>query len=166
MFLGPSESASSHQELFRTVDKRHRIFQKKQTLPPPVVGFPLADISRTKEPREQPPEAEDQKLKQLERIILQRYRPACVAVQENGDAVYFSGRIGRYLEPATGSPNSNVINMAREGLRVPLRTALHKAVTTRERVLQKEIKSRRTVASAMSISRWSRSLSSRLRTST
>lgn len=139
LFLGPSESASSHRELFRTVDKKHRIFQRRQTLPKPVIAFPLADISRSKPSRGNPPEAEEQKLKQLERIILQRYRPACVTVQENGDAVYFSGRIGRYLEPATGSPDSNVINMAREGLRVPLRTALHKAVTTHERVVQRQI---------------------------
>ena len=139
LFLGPSETASSHRELFRTVDKKHRIFQRKQTVARPALAFPLADISRPKQPGGSPPEAEEQKLKQLERIILQRYRPACVTVQENGDAVYFSGRIGRYLEPATGSPDSNVINMAREGLRVPLRTALHKAVTTRERVVHNQI---------------------------
>jgi two-component system, chemotaxis family, CheB/CheR fusion protein len=139
LFLGPSETVSSHRELFRTVDKKHRIFQRKQTVARPALAFPLTDISRPKPSGGSPPEAEEQKLKQLERIILQRYRPACVTVQENGDALYFSGRIGRYLEPATGSPDSNVINMAREGLRVPLRTALHKAVTTRERVVQKQI---------------------------
>ncbi|MGH9692997.1 MAG: PAS domain-containing protein, partial [Bryobacteraceae bacterium] len=75
----------------------------------------------------------------MEHIILQRYRPACVAVQENGDAVYFSGRINRYLEQPTGSPETNVVNMAREGLRIPLRTALHHAVTTHKRAVQNGI---------------------------
>jgi len=68
---------------------------------------------------------------------LQRYRPACVAVKESGEAVYYSGRLGSYLEVPTGGPDTNVVNMAREGLRVPLRSALHRAVTTRERVIQK-----------------------------
>lgn len=134
LFLGPSESASSHRELFETLDKKHRIFQPKETLPRPVIAFPLGDVMRPAHPGGQGLPAEDQNLpRQLERIILQRYRPACVTVRENGDAVYFSGRTSRYLEQPTGSPDANVINMAREGLRIPLRTALHKAVKARER---------------------------------
>lgn len=70
---------------------------------------------------------------------MKRYRPSCVATKENGDAVFFSGGIGRYLEPAIGTPDANVINMAREGLRIPLRTALYTASTTHERVVQQQI---------------------------
>ena len=145
LFLGPSESAASHKELFGTLDKKHRIFERKETLPRPAVTFPLAESSRPNLPgatsRRNPPEpAEERELpKRLERIILQRYRPACVTVKENGDAVYFSGRLGRYLDHPTGSPDVNLVNMAREGLRIPLRTALHKAVTSRERVVQRQI---------------------------
>jgi two-component system, chemotaxis family, CheB/CheR fusion protein len=141
LFLGPSESAASHKELFGTVDKKHRIFERKETLPRPVVTFPLADVSRPKQPGARPlPEAEERDLsKRLERIILQRYRPACVTVKENGDAVYFSGRLDDYLEQPTGSPDVNVVNMAREGLRIPLRAALHRAATARARVVQKQI---------------------------
>ena len=141
LFLGPSESAASHKELFGTVDKKHRIFERKETLPRPAVTFPLAEISRPKQPGARPlPEAEEREFpKRLERIILQRYRPACVTVKENGEAVYFSGRLNDYLEQPTGSPDVNVVNMAREGLRIPLRTALHRAATRRERVVQKQI---------------------------
>jgi len=57
-------------------------------------------------------------------MILQRFGPACVTVKENGDAVYFSGRISRYLEQPAGSPETNVVHMAREGLGTPIRTAL------------------------------------------
>jgi two-component system, chemotaxis family, CheB/CheR fusion protein len=145
LFLGPSESAASQRELFGTLDKKHRIFERKETLPRPAVAFPLTEISRPNQPavpsgRKPPEAAEERDLpKRLERIILQRYRPACVTVKENGDAVYFSGRLGRYLDYPTGSPDVNLVNMAREGLRIPLRTALHKAATTRERVVQKQI---------------------------
>jgi two-component system CheB/CheR fusion protein len=138
LFLGPSESVASHRELFGTVDKKHRIFQRKESLPRPVVAFPLADISRPKQTGESSFETEERDLsKRLERIILQRYRPACVTVKENGQAVYFSGRLSRYLEHPTGNPDNNVVNMACEGLRIPLRTALHKATTGRERVVQR-----------------------------
>jgi two-component system CheB/CheR fusion protein len=141
LFLGPSENATGHLGLFRALDKKHRIFQKvKESLPRPVVRFPLADSSRAKQPEENQPEPEERNLpKQLERIILQRYRPACITVQENGDAVYFSGRTSRYVEQPTGSPESNVVNMVKEGLRIPLRTALHHAATTHERAIQKDV---------------------------
>jgi two-component system, chemotaxis family, CheB/CheR fusion protein len=137
LFLGPSESVSSRKELFQTLDKKHRIFKRKEMVPRPVVELPSPrDVSRPSLPGGLQAEAEPNISKQLERIILQRYRPACVTVKENGDAVFFSGGMGRYLEPALGTPSVNVIIMAREGLRIPLRTALYKAVTTRERVVQ------------------------------
>ena len=145
LFLGPSESAASHRELFGTLDKKQRIFERKETLPRPAVAFPLSDISRPNRlgvtSGGKPPEpGEERDLpKRLERIILQRYRPACVTVKENGDVVYFSGRLDRYLEHPTGSPDVNLVNLAREGLRIPLRMSLHKAVTARERVVQKQI---------------------------
>lgn len=140
LFLGPSESASSHHALFGAIDKKHRVFQRKESLPRQAVKFPLAEISRPKRSGDNQPEAEDRDLpKQMERVILKRHGPACVIVKENGDAVYFSGRISRYLEQPTGSPDANVVNMAREGIRIPLRTALHRAVTAHERAVQKQV---------------------------
>jgi CheR methyltransferase, SAM binding domain len=100
--LGPSESASSHGEMFETIDKKQRLFQRKEVLPRPVISFPLAEVHRSAPAGGKRYEVEEPNIpKQLERIILQRYRPACVTVKENGDAVYFSGRISRYLEQPT-----------------------------------------------------------------
>jgi two-component system, chemotaxis family, CheB/CheR fusion protein len=140
LFLGPSEGVSNDRDLFGTIDKKHRIFHKKEMLPRSVITFPLADIGAPRRAvGKQPVPEEPAVSRQLERIILQRYRPACVTVRESGEAVYFSGGIGSYLQPATGSPDNNVINMAREGLRIPLRTALHMAVTSGERVIQQKV---------------------------
>ena len=120
-----------HGGLFRPVDKKHRIFQRKESLPRPVVQFPLVDIAQpVTRGAGKVPEDERSLAKQLERIILQRFRPSCVTVKENGDAVYFSGPVSRYLEQPTGSPDTNVLNMARQGLRGPLRNLLHQAATS------------------------------------
>jgi two-component system CheB/CheR fusion protein len=135
LFLGPAESASSHPDLFGAVDQKQRIFLRKDTVTRPDIRLPLIDGDRPRQPAKT--RADDQNLpKQLERIILRRHGPACVIVKESGEAVYFSGRINRYLEQPTGGPDSNVINMARDGVRLPLRTSLHKAVTTRARTTQ------------------------------
>src|SRR6266567_2686259 len=137
LFLGPSENVTSHQELFRTVDKRHRIFQRKESVLRPAVRFPLAGIGgpALSGPRDSGADERYNIPKHLERIVIQRYAPACVFVKENGDAVYFSGRISRYLEQPTGGPDTNVLRMAREGLRIPLRTCLHTAVSGRTRAV-------------------------------
>ena len=136
LFLGPSENITGHGGLFRAIDKKHRIFQRKESLPRPVVQFPLAEIAQGRSRgggRHGDPDERDLP-RHLERIILQRFRPACVTVKENGDSVYFSGPIGRYLEQPTGSPDTNVVNMARESLRIPLRGALHRAASSHEQV--------------------------------
>jgi PAS domain S-box-containing protein len=138
LFLGPSEHVTFHRELFRTMNKKHRIYQRRETLNRPV-KLPLTAMARPIDRGKQPDVDERSLPKELERVILQRYAPACVVVKENGEAVYFSGQISRYLQQPAGSPENNVINMAREGLRTPLRTSLHRAATSRERTIQKQV---------------------------
>jgi two-component system, chemotaxis family, CheB/CheR fusion protein len=130
LFLGPSENVTSKRELFETVDKKNRIFQRKETVPRPTITFPLGDISRPVQRGAKLAPADERNLpRQLERIILERYGPACVIVKENGEGVYFSDRSSLYLRQPAGAPEANVVNMAGDGLRITLRTALHRAVT-------------------------------------
>jgi two-component system CheB/CheR fusion protein len=138
LFLGPSDSTASQGELFDTVDQKHRILRRRESVRGKM-PLPNLNLNRPGQSLGIQLDGEQSVSKQLERIILRRYRPSCAAVRENGDAVFFSGGIGRYLEPAVGSPDSNVISMARDGLRVPLRTALYRAVAGHERILEQQI---------------------------
>ena len=52
-----------------------------------------------------------------DRLLLERYSPAAVLTNDQGDILYVSGRTGKYLEPAAGKANWNIHAMAREGLR-------------------------------------------------
>ena len=56
-----------------------------------------------------------------------------VVVNDKGDILYFHGKTGKYLEPASGKAALNVLEMAREGLRIEIRTGLRKAVDQKER---------------------------------
>jgi two-component system CheB/CheR fusion protein len=53
-------------------------------------------------------------------LLLDRYAPVSVIINEHGKIVYIHGRTGKYLEPSMGQPSWNIIEMAREGLRLPL----------------------------------------------
>ncbi len=146
LFLGPSENVASHPELFRTVEKKHRIFQSKETVLRPPISFPLTERSRALAARQAGDEASrltadrEQALPRVfERILMDSYAPACVVVHERGEIVYFSPRTGKYLESPPGAPTLNVMDMARKGLRLDLRTALHRAVTSRSPVVHENV---------------------------
>ena len=55
-----------------------------------------------------------------DQLIQQNFAPAAVLVNSEGDILYFSGRTGKYLEPAAGKTNVNLHAMVREGLREAL----------------------------------------------
>ena len=145
LFLGPSETVSSHPELFRPVDKRLRIFQAKDVVLRPPLSFPVVERNRYLVNRPSPAQARSQAAdpqsvaRTFERILLDHYSPACVLVDERGDIVYFSPRTGRYLEPPAGAPRLNVLDMARPGLQLDLRTALHRAVSTRAPIAHESV---------------------------
>ncbi len=63
------------------------------------------------------------------------YVPVSVIINEHGKIVYIHGRTGKYLEPTTGQPSWNIIEMAREGLRLPLVSSLRLAAKKGETVI-------------------------------
>jgi two-component system CheB/CheR fusion protein len=143
LFLGPAESIAGQHDLFRPLDSPHRIFQKTGQMPHALVAFPLTDVRWPASPGAAAaparPTAARQLGQRLERTILEHYAPAGVMCTAQGTVVYVSGRTGHYLEPAAGVPDGNLLSMARAGLRPRLRTALHQAVTTHQRVVQERV---------------------------
>jgi two-component system CheB/CheR fusion protein len=51
-----------------------------------------------------------------------------VLVTREGDVVYYSGRTGKYLEPAPGVPTRQLFALARKGLSLDLRSVFREAV--------------------------------------
>ncbi len=143
LFLGTSETVGEIGDLFAALDRKQKIYQRKESilgaeraglgrfLPPmtaPVTEH-LPPGGKTVQPRKLP-------LRELtEQALLQQVVQAGVLVNAGGDIFYLHGRTGMYLEPAPGeSGPSNILKMAREGLRRDLTTALHKAAQTGETV--------------------------------
>jgi two-component system, chemotaxis family, CheB/CheR fusion protein len=141
LFLGTSETVGDFADLFATLDRKWKIYQRK----PETQGArrsALAELipARTERgaPRRRHPHASAESAPQLreltERALLQLYAPAGALVNEQGDILYLQGRTGQYLEPAPGEAGLNVLKMAREGLRPGLTAALRKAVAQQETV--------------------------------
>jgi two-component system CheB/CheR fusion protein len=140
LFLGPAESVSGPPELFSPVDKKHKIYQRNETVTRPPIVFAPTDRARRVATRAWSPRvpttSHAEMVGGLERLLLDRYAPAWIIINAEGEAVYFSPRTGKYLEPAPGIPSMDVVTMARQGLRLDLRTAIHKALKKNEEVVR------------------------------
>jgi two-component system CheB/CheR fusion protein len=131
LLLGTSENVTRHSRLFGPVDKKHRIFRRRAHMERQVPEFPLTALdSRHHRPPRHPRHdvVVEPSLKTVaERQLIDQFAPAYVVVNAEGDALHSSGRTGKYLELLPGAPDLNIFNMARPGLRLELRAALHKA---------------------------------------
>lgn len=133
MFLGISESISQHAALFEALDKKSRIFQARDHVTP---GYRMPmTVGEPRVPalvgggRDMAPVASHSLRQAVESQVLEKFAPAHVVVDGDGNVVYYSARTGRYLEPPHGAPSRQILTMARKGLRLDLRSALREAVT-------------------------------------
>jgi two-component system CheB/CheR fusion protein len=123
LFLGSSEGVSQQGRLFEIVDKKHRIFQRKDeaaALP----GFPLADGAKkgaTRAARNAPGQESSDR---LWRQVLTQIAPACVVVNQNDEIARYFGQTGRYLEPSPGAASLNLFTVLRPELRQAARSLL------------------------------------------
>ena len=137
LMLGEAESLGGFADHFALVDKKDKIYQKRKTTARLTSYFASTDYS--------PRRIEDAKTGRLlpapftvenevEQLLVNRFVPASVVVNDQMDIVQFQGKTGPYLEPAAGHPTFNLSKMAREGLMVDLRAALNAAKKTNEAV--------------------------------
>ena len=141
LFLGTSETVGEFADLFSTLERKSKIYQRKENfhgiqratsgrfiphMPSQYDSGPRIS-GKTGFPAKLP-------LKELtEQALLQYISLAGVLVNGHGDILYLHGRTGMYLEPAPGEAGiNNILKMAREGLRRDLTSALQKVVAGQE----------------------------------
>ena len=132
LFLSPSESIGSHPELFSALNRKWKFYRATGTIASTRAvmsgGLVWTRNPESKEPDEVPNKAREINFAELtKRMLLQYYAPASVVTDEKGTLLYVYGDTGRYLRPAPGQATLNIVDMAREGLQLNLRNALHAA---------------------------------------
>jgi two-component system CheB/CheR fusion protein len=133
LMLGASENLGGFADHFGLVDKKDKIYQKRKTTARLATYFAAGDYL--------PIRTADSKLsralpaaftveREVEHLLVNRFVPASIVVNDSMEIVQFHGKTGAYLEPPAGQPSFNVAKMAREGLLVDLRAALDAAKKT------------------------------------
>ena len=142
LFLGSAESIGNFTELFSPLEAKARIYRRmdiKQKLLD--VDFPTRQADDTPTPPLiHSPDMPPASLQTLaDQLLLQKFSPAAVLTNAEGDILFINGRTGKYLEPAAGKANWNIHAMARKGLRQELMIALPKALRTGEEVVVRNV---------------------------
>lgn len=134
LLLGSSETIGNFADYFSVLDRRHKIYQKKETHGRPAVDFtavaprPIERVERSRVGDDLANPANV--FREADRVLLSHYAPAGVLVDENMEILQFRGRTSAFLEPAPGVASFNLLKMAREGLLAELRAAIHNARRT------------------------------------
>ena len=132
LFLGSSESLGEYADAFEVIDRKNKFFKCRNLQPdkmpqlgynfqgslPTIKASPVPILKRVQQ---------DNLAIITQRLLLANYAPACAIIDNKGDAVYFSGNTGKYLQPSPGEASLNIVDMAREGLKTELRTIILKA---------------------------------------
>jgi two-component system CheB/CheR fusion protein len=138
LVLGNAESAGGYSNLFKTLDRKQRIFVKKYLSSGPKLEsgqkyYPLKKLEiKAKTVIGKGKETDTESL--VERVVLDEYAPCGVLIDSDMEVVQFRGHTGRYLESAAGKPSLNLFKLAPKGLFQPLRTAIYKARGTKHTV--------------------------------
>jgi two-component system CheB/CheR fusion protein len=134
LFLGPAESVGQWSDLFEQADKRFRVFRRTPDTGAGSLaeGRPGSD-SQTLEPEETntPGHVERDSLpREADRLLLARFAPACLVVNQALTILQFRGHTGPYLEPAGGPPSFDLRRVIRPELLVEILPAIQETSVT------------------------------------
>jgi PAS domain S-box-containing protein len=144
LLLGASESTGQFGHLFETVEAKHKIFSKKPgatwirtELPPALPPLRLSPDKSAGVPLKSP--AVDAP-KEADRLLLNRYAPVAVLINEDAEILHFRGDTRKYLNLPAGKASFQLLKMARHGLALPIQRALLRAKKEDKVVAEKEVR--------------------------
>jgi two-component system, chemotaxis family, CheB/CheR fusion protein len=131
LMLGASETIGNHGQFFQLLDRKGRIYTRRQTAIQahfePTMS-PEYERSRPEEPpKAKPPSREGDVQREADRLILKKYSPPGVVITEDFEILQFRGDVAPYLRPAAGRASLNLLKMVTEGLLFEVREAIQKA---------------------------------------
>ena len=141
LLLGKSETTVPAGELFLPFEKAGKIYTRKQVSGRLVhSGMGSNDKSTASKTDVQRKEiVKEDFRKSAELLLLSKYTPASVIVNEQLDIVHINGNIADFIELSQGKPTFNLLKMARDGLAFELRNACHKAKETSSLIIKEDI---------------------------
>lgn len=147
LMLGTSESIGSEAELFSLLDKKNKIYTRKSLMIRPDSHF--NDRSDTMssfvaiQPMKKLPIATTKAQQDAVNLILEKYGPPGVIINQDMQILNFHGQTGPYIEPSAGSANLNLLKMVRQDMVLELHTAVQQAIREHGEVRKEGVRIRK-----------------------
>ena len=150
LFLGPSESVGEFVDAFNVLDRKWKVFEC--TKPSELVRrfVELHPLPTQIEPPTLLRSTGMEKIKNgplavnvpviAEKELMNSFVPPSAIITDHGEILYIHGRLGKYLEPSEGKPKLNIFDMAREGLKFELNSAIDSAISNKREVILENLK--------------------------
>jgi len=146
LFLGPSESVGGFVDAFNALDKKWKIFRcikNTEFVRRFVEANPLPQTMDINLNGFKPQKGDYIGVNipvSVEKELLKLYVPPSAIITDYGEILYIHGRLGKYLEPAQGKPTLNIFEMAREGLKFELNSAIESSISNKKEILLENLR--------------------------
>ena len=124
LILGSAETVTGYADLFTVSERDHHIFLRKPGSANTEFKVSLPERGPGPAVFEAPPRTLSvpprDAYREIDRLLLEKYAPSGVVLNETMDIVQFRGDASPYLAPAPGHASLNIAKMARSGLSVIL----------------------------------------------
>ena len=135
LLLGKSETANSVPGLFSLLSSathgNDRIYTKNDVVSKYIYG--TSPISEYESPEKKlaftAPKNDQEFHKSVDELLLSKFSPPGVVINEAMDIVQFRGITAPYLQQASGKPSHNLLKLAKDSLAFELRNIIHKVKT-------------------------------------
>ncbi len=141
LMLGKSENVSQFSELFETVYNRWKIYRRRSSVRAPSLDFGhfhTAPAVKKRKGDKTPPAFSPRAA--LTEAVADAFGPTSILLDSQLEIVYIHGDVEPYLSFRPGSAGLNVLDLARDQVRLDLRTLIHRCRREKERVESGEIR--------------------------
>ncbi|MBM9520376.1 PAS domain-containing protein [Desulforhopalus vacuolatus] len=146
LLLGNSETIGHHIDLFETLSKKWRFFQRIDSAQPQRASFPILPGRLQNRPAFYALEPTVRAIKPVELVntaLLDHYAPTTVLINRKKEILYHFGETVKYLRYPTGEPTSDLFAVIRDGLVTKLRGAIYKCVQNDEDIIVSDARLKR-----------------------
>ena len=146
LLLGAAETIGRFTDLFTPADKKHNIYRRTATVARTYPFF-ASEANQARAPAVKVAAGERavgiaDMQREADRVVLGRFAPAGVLVNDELEILQFRGRTGPYLEMPSGEASFNLLRMARDSLFLELRSATDEARKTDAPVRRMDVRVR------------------------
>ena len=128
LFLGSSETVGRNSDLFHVVSEKWKMYRRNSSVNPTPVYFPVLSSDQewdyTADQANQPELLQTPIAEIAENMLLSRYMPPAVLIDEANQIVHSYGHAGAYFSYPSGKATLNILNLIRPELQADLYAAL------------------------------------------